>query len=261
MTSKPARLLLLSLAFAAAPVFAQNVATVNGTPIPSSRVDEMVKQVTSQPNAPQDTPALRDKIKEELINREILLQAANKLGLAKTPEVKAQLDMARQSILIRALVSDFVKKHPVSDADIKAEYDRIVKEAGDKEYHVRHILVPTEEQAKAIIAKLKAGGNFEELAKQDSKDPGSASNGGDLDWATPTVFVKPFSDAMISLKKGQITETPVKTQFGYHVIKVDDIRPVKIPEMDTVKKQIIEGLEQKKLMAYQEELRKNATIK
>lgn len=261
MTSKPARLLLLSLAFAAAPVFAQNVATVNGTPIPSSRVDEMVKQVTSQPNAPQDTPALRDKIKEELINREILLQAANKLGLAKTPEVKAQLDMARQSILIRALVSDFVKKHPVSDADIKAEYDRIVKEAGDKEYHVRHILVPTEEQAKAIIAKLKAGGNFEELAKQDSKDPGSASNGGDLDWATPTAFVKPFSDAMISLKKGQITETPVKTQFGYHVIKVDDIRPVKIPEMDTVKKQIIEGLEQKKLMAYQEELRKNATIK
>jgi len=261
MTSKPARLLLLSLAFAAAPVFAQNVATVNGTTIPSSRVDEMVKQVTSQPNGPQDTPELRQKIKEELVNREILLQQANKLGLAKNPEVKAQIDMARQSILIRALVSDFVKKHPISDAEVKTEYDRIVKEAGDKEYHVRHILVPTEEEAKAIIAKLKAGGNFEELAKQDSKDPGSASNGGDLDWATPTAFVKPFSDAMVSLKKGQITETPVKTQFGYHVIKVDDIRPVKIPEMDAVKKQIVEGLEQKKLMAYQEELRKNATIK
>lgn len=261
MTSKTARSLLLSLAFAAVPVLAQNVATVNGTAIPSSRVDEMVSQITAQPNGPKDSPELRQKIKDELINREILLQAANKLNLAKNPEVKAQLEIARQSILIRALVGDFVKKHPISDAQVKAEYDRIVKEAGDKEYHVRHILVPTEDEAKAIIAKLKAGGNFEELAKKDSKDPGSASNGGDLDWATPTAFVKPFSDAMVSLKKGQITETPVKTQFGYHVIKVDDIRPVKIPEMDAVKKQIVEGLEQKKLMAYQEELRKNATIK
>jgi peptidyl-prolyl cis-trans isomerase C len=190
-----------------------------------------------------------------------LIQAATKSGLAKSPQVKAQLDLARESILIRALVSDFIKKHPVSDADIKAEYDRIVKQAGDKEYHVQHILVPTEEEAKAIIAKLKSGANFAELAKQDSKDPGSASNGGDLDWATPSAFVKPFSDAMVSLKKGQITEVPVKTQFGYHVIKVDDIRDARIPDLDTVKKQIVEGLEQKKLMAYQDELRKKAVIK
>jgi peptidyl-prolyl cis-trans isomerase C len=261
MNFKPARVLLLTLALAAAPVLAQNVATVNGTAIPESRVDEMVKQVTSQPNGPKDSPELRQKIKEELINREILVQQANKLGLAKSPEVKSQLDMARQAILIRALVADFVKKNPISDAAIKAEYDRIKKEAGDKEYHVRHILVPTEEEAKGIIAELKKGASFEALAKKDSKDPGSASNGGDLDWATPTAFVKPFSDAMVNLKKGQMTETPVKTQFGYHVIKVDDTREAKIPEMDTVKKQIVEGLEQKKLMVYQEELRKNATIK
>lgn len=252
---------VVTTAFVTASAMAQNAAVVNGTAIPASRVNEMVKQVTSQPNGPKDTPELRQRVKDELINREILLQAAEKLGLAKNPEVKAQLDMARQSILIRALVSDYVKKHPVSDADIKAEYDRIVQQAGDKEYHVQHILVGSEDEAKAIIAKLKAGANFSELAKQDSKDPGSASNGGDLDWATPSAFVKPFSDAMVSLKKGQITEEPVKTPFGYHVIKVEDIRPARIPDLETVKKQIVEGLEQKKLLAYQDELRKKAVIK
>jgi peptidyl-prolyl cis-trans isomerase C len=221
----------------------------------------MVKQVTSQPNAPKDSPELREKIKDELINREIFLQAANKLGLAKSVDVKTQLEMARQSILIRALITEFVKKNPISEAEIKAEYDRIVAQAGDKEYHVRHILVGTEEEAKSIIAKLKAGSNFGDLAKAESKDTGSANNGGDLDWATPAAFVKPFSDAMVNLEKGQLTETPVKTQFGYHVVQVDDIRPVTIPQIDAVRKQIIEGLEQRKLLAYQEELRKNATIK
>ena len=260
MTFKPAHLLLVLLALATAPVLAQNVAVVNGTAIPTSRVDEMVKQITSQKNAPQDSPELRMKVKEELITREILIQAADKLGLAKTADVKAQLEIARQSILIRALVSDFVKKNPVSDAEIDAEYTRIKQQAGDKEYHVRHILVGTEDEAKAIIAKLKAGGSFDELAKQ-SKDTGSANNGGDLDWATPAAFVKPFSDAMVTLQKGQMTETPVQSQYGFHVIKVDDIRPAKIPALDDVKRQITEGLEQKKLQAYQEELRKKAVIK
>jgi len=260
MTFKPAHLLLVLLAFATAPVLAQNVAVVNGTAIPSSRVDEMVKQITSQPNAPQDSPDLRLKVKNELITREILIQAADKLGLAKTTEVKAQLEIARQSIMIRALVNDFITKHPVSDAEISAEYDRIKQQAGDKEYHVRHILVATADEAKAIIAKLKAGASFEELAKQ-SKDTGSANNGGDLDWATPAAFVKPFSDAMVGLQKGQMTETPVQSQYGFHVIKVDDVRPAKIPALEEVKKQIVEGLQQKKLQAYQEELRKKAVIK
>jgi peptidyl-prolyl cis-trans isomerase C len=263
MTFKPAHLLLALLpllAVTTAPVMAQNVAVVNGTAIPTTRVDEMVKQITSQQNAPPDSPELRLKVKEELITREILIQAADKLNLAKTAEVKAQLEIARQSILIRALVNDFVKKNPVSDAEISAEYERIKAQAGDKEYHVRHILVASEDEAKAIIAKLKAGSSFEELAKQ-SKDTGSANNGGDLDWATPAAFVKPFSDAMITLQKGQMTETPVKSQYGYHIIKVDDIRPAKIPALDDLKRQIVEGLEQKKLQAYQEELRKKAVIK
>jgi peptidyl-prolyl cis-trans isomerase C len=263
MTFRPAHLLLAllaPLAFATAPVMAQNVAVVNGTAIPTSRVDEMVKQITSQQNAPQDSPELRLKVKDELITREILLQAAEKLGLAKTADVKAQLEIAHQSILIRALVNDFVKKNPVSDAEIAAEYDRIKAQAGDKEYHVRHILVKSEDEAKAIIAKIKAGASFEELAKE-SIDTGSAKNGGDLDWATPAAFVKPFSDAMVTLQKGQMTETPVQSQYGFHIIKVDDIRPAKIPALDDVKRQIVEGLEQKKLQAYQEELRKKAVVK
>ena len=260
MTFKPAHLLLALFALATAPVMAQNVAVVNGTAIPSSRVDEMVKQITSQQNAPADSPDLRAKVKEELITREILVQAADKAGLAKTEEVKSQLAMARQSIMIRALVADFVKKNPVSDAEVAAEYARIKQQAGDKEYHVRHILLGTEDEAKAVIAKLKAGASFEELAKQ-SKDTGSASNGGDLDWATPAAFVKPFSDAMVSLQKGQMTETPVQSQYGFHIIKVEDIRPAKIPALDDVKRQIVDGLQQKKLQGFQEELRKKAVIK
>lgn len=257
MSSTPARLLVVLLAAAAFPVLAQNLAVVNGKPVPSSRADMMVKQMAAQGQA--DSPQLRSMIKEELINREILMQEADKLGLGTTPDVKAQLEMARQSIVIRALVADFLKKNPVKDADIQAEYDKFKAQAGDKEYHARHILVDKEEDAKAIIAKLKGGAKFEDLAKQ-SKDTGSAANGGDLDWAAPSSFVKPFSDAMVALQKGQITETPVKTQFGYHVIKLEDTRAAKVPTLDEVKPQIAESLQQKKLAAYQEELRKKAKI-
>jgi len=251
------KIIVASLALAAVPAMAQNLAVVNGKPVPSSRADAMIKQMAAQ--GQQDTPQLRAMVKEELINREILMQEADRQGLTNSPEVKSQMDMARQSIVIRALVQDYVKKHPVSDADMKAEYDKFKAQAGDKEYHARHILVENEEDAKGIIAKLKAGAKFEDLAKQ-SKDPGSAANGGDLDWAPPTAFVKPFSDAMIALQKGQVTETPVKTQFGYHVIKLEDSRPAKVPSFEEVKPQIAESLQQQKLQAYQQELKKKAKI-
>jgi peptidyl-prolyl cis-trans isomerase C len=257
MNLKPARLLMILLAATALPVMAQNLAVVNGKPVPSSRADAMVKQLAAQ--GQQDSPQLRSMVKEELINREILIQEADKLGLGNNPDVKSQLDIARQSIVIRALVADYLKKHPVTDAEVKAEYDKFKAQAGDKEYRARHILVDKEEDAKNIIAKLKGGAKFEDLAKQ-SKDPGSAANGGDLDWASPASYVKPFSDAMIGLQKGQITETPVKTQFGYHVIKLEDVRAAKIPAMEEVKPQIAESLQQKKLQAYQEDLRKKAKI-
>lgn len=257
MILKPAHLLVALLVSAALPAMAQNLAVVNGKPVPSSRADVMVKQMVAQ--GQQDTPELRAMVKDEMINREILIQEADKLGLGTKPEVKSQIEIARQSILIRALVADQLKKNPVKDADIKAEYDKFKSQAGDKEYHARHILVDKEEDAKAIITKLKAGAKFEDLAKQ-SKDPGSAANGGDLDWATPSSFVKPFSDAMVSLQKGQLLETPVKTQFGYHVIRLDDVRPAKIPTLEEVKPQITESLQQKKLQAYQQQLRAKAKI-
>ena len=257
MTFKPARLLVLLFAMASIPAFAQNLAVVNGKAIPSSRADLMIKQMTSQ--GQPDSPQLRGAVKEELINREILMQEADKQGLSNSSDVKNQLELARQSIVIRALIADYLKKNPVSDADIKAEYDKFKAQAGDKEYHARHILVDKEEDAKAIIAKLKAGTKFEELAKQ-SKDTGSAANGGDLDWATPASFVKPFSDAMVALKKGDVTQAPVQTQFGWHVIKLEDVRPAKVPTLDEVKPQIAEALQQKKLQAYQEELRKKAKV-
>jgi peptidyl-prolyl cis-trans isomerase C len=257
MTLKPARLLMILLAAAAFPAMAQNLAVVNGKPVPSSRADAMIKQLAAQ--GQQDSPQLRSMVKEELINREILIQEADKLGLGNSPDVKSQLDIARQSIVIRALVADYLKKHPVTDAEVKTEYDKFKSQAGDKEYRARHILVDKEEDAKGIIAKLKGGAKFEDLAKQ-SKDPGSAANGGDLDWASPASYVKPFSDALVGLQKGQVTETPIKTQFGYHVIKLEDVRAAKIPALEEVKPQIAESLQQKKLQAYQEDLRKKAKI-
>ena len=220
MMLKPARLLLALIAVVAAPAFAQNIATVNGKAIPAAKVDQMVKQVVAQGQQP-DSPQLREMVKKELISREVLLQEASKQGYGTKPEVKAAIDNANQSIIINALLADYVKKNPVKDAEIKAEYDRAVAGASaEKEYHSRHILVATEQEAKDIITKLKAGGKFEELAKV-SKD-GSANNGGDLGWMSPSKLVKPFADAMMALKVGAITETPVKTEFGYHVIKLDE---------------------------------------
>jgi peptidyl-prolyl cis-trans isomerase C len=258
MTVKPARLLITIFAAAALPVMAQNLAVVNGKPIPSSRAEAMIQQLSSQ--GQQDSPQLRAMVKEELINREILVQEANKRGLTDSTEVKNQVEIARQSIAIRALVQDFIKNNPVSDAEIQAEYNKFKAQSGEKEYRARHILVEKEEDARSIIAKIRDGYKFEELAKQ-SKDPGSAANGGDLDWASPASFVKPFSDEMIKLKKGQVTDFPVKTQYGYHVIRLDDVRDAKLPTLDEVKPQIAEAMQQKKLQAFQAELRSKSKIK
>lgn len=256
MTFKPAHLLVVLLA-TAIPAMAQNLAMVNGKAIPSSKVELIVKQAKSQ--GQQDTPQLRAQIKERLIGMEVLLQEAEKISVAANPDVKTQLEVARQQILIQALMRDYVAKNPVSDADITAEYNKAKAQAGDKEYHAFHILVEKEDDAKAIISKLKGGAKFEELAKQ-SKDTGSAAKGGDLDWASPATYVKPFADALVALQKGQFTETPVKTEFGFHIIKLDDVRTAKFPTLEEVKQQIVEGLQQQKLQAYQQTLMKKAKI-
>lgn len=255
--AQPARLLMALATAIALPAMAQNLAIVNGKPIPSSRAETMIKQLQAQ--GQPESPELRSMVREELINREILMQEANRRGVTKDPDVQNQLEIARQSIAIRALVQDVLKKNPVTDAEIKAEYDKFKAQSSDKEYNARHILVETEDQAKAIIEKLKGGAKFEELAKE-SKDPGSAANGGSLGWAPPNAFVEPFSEAMVGLKEGEVTQTPVKTQYGYHVIKLDGVRDAEFPALEEVKPQITEALQQQKLQAFQDELRKKAKI-
>jgi peptidyl-prolyl cis-trans isomerase C len=251
MKFKPATLLLALIAVAASPAFAQNVATVNGKAIPSAQMEAAVKQAAAQ--GQPDSPQLREMIKKSLIGREVLVQEATKQGVAANKEVKDALEQARQDIIIRALLVDYVKKNPVSDAEIKAAYDQFKASKGDKEYHARHILVKTEKEATDIIAKLKGGAKFEELAKA-SQDPGSAANGGDLDWAAPGNYVKPFADAMVALKDGQVTDKPVQSQFGYHVIKLEGSRAAKVPAMDEIKSQIAESLTQRKVAAYRDQL-------
>jgi peptidyl-prolyl cis-trans isomerase C len=262
MTFKPARLLLALIAASstlAAPAFAQNLAVVNGKAIPTSRVDAIVKQVVAQGQG-QDSPQLREAVKRDLIAREVLMQEAIKQGYDKKPDVKQALDSARQAIVVNQLARDYIAKNPVTDAEIKAEYDRFSKtQSGEKEYHLRHILLATEDEAKAVIAKLKGGAKFEELAKT-SKDTGSAANGGDLDWAAPSAFPPEFAAGFTKLNKGQVTDVPVKTGAGFHVIKVDDVRAVKVPAMEEIKGQIAESLTQTKLAAYQDEMVKKAKV-
>ena len=246
------------VALLASPVLAQNLSVVNGKPVPTSSVKALQQQVEA--SGRPVTPEVLDQIKQELIAREVFMQEARKRGLDASEDYKTQLELARQTILIRQLFADFQKKNPVTDADIKAEYDKFAKENGGKEYRARHILVETEADAKALIADIKKGGNFEELAKKASKDPGSGANGGDLDWAAAGSYVPEFSGAMVKLDKGQMTDTPVKTQFGFHIIRVDDVRDAQLPKLEEVRPQIAQQLQQQKLSAYQEGLRSKAKI-
>ncbi len=241
---------------------AQNVAIVNGKAVPKARVDALITMASAQAKAQgqQLPPNFEQQAKDEVITREIFMQEATKRSLDASDDFKTQMELARQSILIRALVEDEKKKSSVTDAEIKAEYDKYAKENGGKEYKARHILVEKEETAKAIIAQLKKGGKFEDIAKKQSKDTGSGANGGDLDWANAASYVKEFSDAMVALTKGKTTETPVKSQFGYHVIRLEDVREAKLPSMDDVKPQIKQQLEQQKMTKFQEDLRKSAKV-
>jgi peptidyl-prolyl cis-trans isomerase C len=245
----------------AAPVLAATapakVATVNGVAIPKAYVDAVVNAQAQQ--GTPDSEDLRASITDRLVDMEVLAQAASKKGLGKSPEVKAQLEVQRLQVLANAYVQDYAKNHPVSDEAAKAEYDRLRAKSGDKDYKARHILVDTEEEAKGIIARLKLGEKFEDLAKA-SKDTGTKDKGGELDWNTADSFVKPFSDAMVKLDKGQYTDTPVQTQFGWHVIRLDDTRPAHYPEFDEVKEQLKQSMQQPELQKAVKALRDKAKI-
>lgn len=246
------------LALGAQGVFAQNVAIVNGKAVPKSRLDALTQQVAK--SGRPVTPEIEGQIREEVIAREVFMQEAEKQGLSASDDFKTQMELARQTLLIRELFADHQKKNPVTDAELKAEYDKFAAANGGKEYKARHILVATEPEAKAIIASLKKGGKFEDIAKKQSKDPGSGAKGGDLDWANPSSYVPEFTEALLKLNKGQTTDTPVKSQFGYHIIRVDDIRTAQLPSFEEVKPQIAQQMQQQKLAAFQEELRKKAKV-
>lgn len=246
------------LSAASVGAFAQNVAIVNGKAVPKARLDVLAQQLAA--SGRPVTPEMEPQLREAIISREVFMQEAQKQGLEATPDFKNQLELARQSILINALFENYRKQNPVTDADVQAEYDKFVAANGGKEFKARHILVETEDQAKKIIADLNKGAKFEDLAKKLSKDPGSGANGGDLDWAAPASFVPEFSEAMMKLGKGQTTAVPVKSQFGYHVIRVDDVRQAQLPKIDEVKPQVTQQLQQQRLQKYQEDLRAKAKV-
>jgi peptidyl-prolyl cis-trans isomerase C len=245
--------LAMSLPLAA---HAQNIATVNGKPVPKTRVDVLIQQ--AERSGQKLGPEIQQQARDQVVLREIFVQEAEKRGIAASVDFRNQMDLARQSILIRELFEDYRKKNPVSDAEAQVEYDKFKAQATGTEYRARHILVDKEEEAVALIKKIKAGEKFEDLAKASSKDTGSGANGGDLDFAKPDSYVPEFGGALVKLKKGELTETPVKSQFGWHIIRLEDTREASFPAFDEVKAQIKQRIEQAKLQKYQEDLRTKA---
>jgi peptidyl-prolyl cis-trans isomerase C len=258
-TGKFAALALLG-ALLVNPAFAEDkpAATVNGIAIPQARVDMRIKIATAQ--GQPDTPALQKAVLDDMINLEVLAQAAEKAGMDKNPEVIQQTELAKESVLAGAFVQDYAKNHPISDDQLQQEYDKLKAHLGTKEYKARHILVDTEAEAKAIIAQLRKKGNFDKIAKEKSKDAGSAANGGELEWAVPSNFVPPFAQALVGLKKGGYTKEPVKSQFGWHIIKLDDVRNLKVPTFEELKPQLLQRMQQQSIKDYIADLRSKAKI-
>lgn len=256
------RLATLALACAmATPVYAQTLATVNGKAIPQAQYDELISILVERGET--DTPELRERVKQDMINGAVFEQAAEKLGLDKKPDVRQEIALARQSILANALVADHNEKNPITDAQIQASYDEIKKAQSDrKEYKLRHILVKDEAEAKQLIADIKSKKTtFEAAAKDKSIDPGSGQNGGELGWGPATNYVPQFAAAAEALKKGEMTQEPVQTQFGWHIIEVEDTRAMQFPALDTVRPQIENMLRQQSAAKLRDELMKAAEIK
>lgn len=235
-----------------------SVATVNGKVIKQSLVDYIIKDATARGQTVDAN--VREVILSKLITSELVYQEAQRLGLDKQPDYVAKEELTRRELLVNTYLQDFLKKNPVSEADTKAAYEKYKVEMGDKEYSARHILVSTEAEAKDVIAQLGKGGDFAKIAKDKSKDPGSKDKGGDLGWFSPGGMVKPFSDAVTKLQKGSYTTTPIQTQFGWHVIKLEDIRDMQPPPYDKVKEGLQKQLQQRQLEKLLTDLRSKAKI-
>ncbi|WP_394779169.1 peptidylprolyl isomerase [Undibacterium sp.] len=234
-------------------------ATVNGTPISEKRLDQIMQQQAVQQGMP-DNAETRKLVIDNLAMQLLVAQEATTKGLDKTPEVQEQIEMTKQSILANAFVQDYIKNTKPTDEAIKAEYDKVTAQSG-KQYEARHILVKTEDEAKDIIAKLKKDPKqFEALAKAKSMDPGSKDKGGDLGWFDPRGMVPEFGAAVAKLEKGKFTEEPVKSQFGYHVIMLEDSRPEPVPALEEVKPKIAQQLQQQNLKKLLDDLKAKAKI-
>ena len=256
MSQKTLAVLALALAFAGSAA-AQNIALVNGKPVPKSRVDLLVGQASRGGQQPV-TPEMEAQARDSVVALEIFAQEAEKRGMAATPGYRNQMDFIRQRIMVNELFADYQKKNPPTDAEAKAEYDKFKAQATGTEYRARHILVEKEDEAKSLLKQLIAGAKFDDLAKKHSTDKGSGANGGDLDFAKPESYVPEFGQAMIALKKGETTAAPVKSQFGWHIIKLEDTREAKFPPFEEVKPQVMQRLAQQKLQQYQDDLRSKA---
>jgi len=254
-------LLIGSFSFMVMVVEAQSagtMATVNGKAIPQSRLDLMVKASVSQ--GQQDGPELRKSLRENLITEEILAQEAAKKGLDRKPDVIEQIEIAKQAAIIRAFQADYIENNAVGEDTLKREYDMLKIQMGDKEYKARHILVKTEGEARDIIANLKKGGDFAKIATEKSMDEGSKVNGGELNWSPAAAYVRPFAEALGRLQKGKLTEVPVQTNFGWHIIELIDTRPMDVPPLEEVKENIRQRVLQREFAAYVQELRSNAKV-
>ena len=268
---KPA--LLLALAATCLAVFPagyaadtkqKNAAVVNGVPIPQARMDFVAKaQLAQSQGQQQDGPEFRENLREIMITREILYQEALKRKLDKNPDYQMQLDLAKQQIILGVLFEDINKKTKPSDADVAKEYERVKAEQGGdagKQYKARHILVKEETEAKQVMADLKNGGDFAKIAAEKSADPGSKDNGGELEWSSAEAFVQPFGEALRGLKKGEMTKEPVQTNYGYHIIELQDVRTQPFPPLEQVKGQIQQALANKAREDYIATLRTKAKI-
>ena len=249
---------LTTLSVTPAVYAAESAATVNGKPIKQAWVDYIMKD--AQARGQKSSDGMKNAIINELVGSELAYQEAQKQGIDKMPDYKINEELSQRKLLVNIFLADFMKKNPVTEADTKAAYEQYKKELGDKEYNARHILVKTEAEANDILAQVKKGSDFAKLAKEKSMDPGSKEKGGDLGWFSPAGMVKPFSEAVTTLKKGEVTSSPVQTQFGWHVIKMVDTRATQVPTYEKVKESLERTLQQRKLEKMMLDLKAKAKI-
>jgi peptidyl-prolyl cis-trans isomerase C len=238
---------------------ANTVATVNGTAISRDMYNDFLKGALQGKDPSTLTQAQKEEALDNLVRAELVVQQADKNGLTKQPQTLDMIELARMNAVEQAFSDNFVKENKPTEAELRKEYDVQIKRLPDTEYHVSHILVSNQDAANKIIADLSKGAKFDDLAKKNSSDS-SKDQGGDLGWTTKDRMVKPFADAMVALKPGEYTHTPVQTQYGWHVIKLIDTRPLNPPAYDAVKDRVEQIVLGEKFKAYVDGLLAKAQI-